>query len=538
MNYVNLFKVVLLFTAFMPAAVMATEKVKERPVVAIQDYFPQVREIHIGKKIFKNEKGESVEGEQGYIVVPEVRSNPESRPIKVAFVRIKTTAENPVPPVVLLHGGPTSKGIIQTRSSRIHVLTEMQDFADQILIDGRGLGLSEPALVCDNEHPEFIINFDAMYEMYKRQGSKCKAYWEEKGADLRGYHPVEYADDVADLMVSLGYEKFSLTGNSYGAYWSMAVAKRHPEKVHRMAISGVFGLDRSWGLPSEGEQAFASLAKQVDAVETSRSLLGDEGTIAALNTIMERLEKSPVTVEVDFFDRKETVTLDPETISRIIYSSGMTQHRQGASSLPLFLYALEKGAYEGIVRLIAAGVEREFKPLPSPFNISAISVLCNLPRSNSFLHALDEELKQPASNHWVGQHVEGRHNAFACDDVAYPFIDPDWVAPFTSDIPVFAMSGSFDGNTTPAGAKHSLASFPNTHWVIVNGGAHRHREIEQAVPEVAKLKREFLAGKDFDAGTVTIDAPPLKINTIPWYGRALFSIGLGNTILEYMAPGK
>ncbi len=537
MKCTRFLKMVLVSTVCLASSVTAKDGTGTRPAVSVQDYFPEVRTVHIEKHVFKNDLGESVEGEKGFVAVPEVRGVPNTRNIKVAFIRIRATTDDPAPPVVLLHGGPTSKGIIETRSTRIHVLTEMQSFADQILIDGRGLGLSEPSLICHVKQPELIIRKEAQHRMYAREGSECKAYWEQQGADLRGYNPVAYADDVADLMVSLGYKKFSLTGNSFGAYWSIAVAKRHPDLVHRMAISGVYGLDRSWGLPNEAEDAFSDQVKHLDATEAVKSMFREQGISGALSDLMRRLEKEPVSVEVDFLGRKETLTFDPATVARIIYSGGMTQHRKGASMLPLFLYALDKGAYEGIAKLTIARVEKEFQPKPMPLNISAISTLCNFATSKEFNDALiSSKNREVAPHYWIGQNVIARHNVFACDEIGFPAVDAEWVAPFTSAIPVFAMSGSFDGNTTPAGAKRSLESFPNTHWIIVNGGGHRHREIEQAVPEVAKLKREFLAGKDFDVAIVEIDAPPLDVKPFPWYGRVLFSIGLGNTVLKRMAP--
>ena len=46
--------------------------------------------------------GEKVDAELGRLVVPENRTNPGSRLIEVAFVRFKSTSQNPGPPIIYL----------------------------------------------------------------------------------------------------------------------------------------------------------------------------------------------------------------------------------------------------------------------------------------------------------------------------------------------------------------------------------------------------------------------------------------------------
>jgi hypothetical protein len=55
---------------------------------------------------FTANSGESVEAVGGSIMVPENRSNPKSRTIKLAYVRFPATGEHAGPPIVYLAGGP------------------------------------------------------------------------------------------------------------------------------------------------------------------------------------------------------------------------------------------------------------------------------------------------------------------------------------------------------------------------------------------------------------------------------------------------
>jgi hypothetical protein len=87
--------------------------------------------------------------ELGKLWASENRGKNSSRLIQLAFVRLKTTAANPQPPIVFLAGGP---GIPGTGMGRVpvyfHLFARLQEVADVILLDQRGTGLSAPNLQC------------------------------------------------------------------------------------------------------------------------------------------------------------------------------------------------------------------------------------------------------------------------------------------------------------------------------------------------------------------------------------------------------
>ncbi len=65
---------------------------------------------------FETNTKEKVDAEFGTLFVPENRADPESNLIELAFVRFKSTAKNPGPPIVYLAGGPGGSGIGTARS--------------------------------------------------------------------------------------------------------------------------------------------------------------------------------------------------------------------------------------------------------------------------------------------------------------------------------------------------------------------------------------------------------------------------------------
>ena len=89
-----------------------------------------------------NDKKDKVDAEFGTVFVPENRSDPESNLIELAFVRFKSTAKNPGPPIVYLAGGPGGSGIGTARGSRFPLFMALREIADVIAFDQRGTGFS------------------------------------------------------------------------------------------------------------------------------------------------------------------------------------------------------------------------------------------------------------------------------------------------------------------------------------------------------------------------------------------------------------
>lgn len=489
-------------------------------------------DVVIKPHIFQNEAGEKLIGEKGRILVPEVRDDPNSRLIKVAFIRIPAMTDSPAPPVFYLHGGPNGEGVIDSQSSRLERLKDMQNVADYIFVDGRGLGASEPRLSCPVEPDIFMYDYALYRRTFISEAAKCIAELTSQGLDLRGYNPKEYADDVHDLATALGYQRYSLTGNSFGSYWAMSIIKRHEEAVYRAAISGVFGLDGAIDLPQEMQAAFDDLSMRIDASPVARQLFGEKGFTRTFDALMRRLEKEPIDVEVDFNGRKETLRFDPPTLTFILYLAGMTQHREAAAKLPMLIFALDQGAYRGVGAMLARELEKGLREEAPEINISAMATICNEVNSEAFMSEFAAQSALPMRDHWIGSFAIPYAVLFGCEELGIPLIDRSWAEPFTSDVPIFAMIGSFDGNTPPAGARRALSKFPNRTVVTVNAGGHRHREIEQLWPELNELRRAFLSGDDIASAPDEIELTPIEFDAPPWLARQAFRLGMGNLLMS------
>ena len=89
-----------------------------------------------------------------------------------------------------------------------------------------------------------------------------------------------WADQVVGLMDTLGIEKTSLVGNSFGGAIALRIATQHPERIDKLVLMGSMGvpfpitegLERVWGY----EASFENMRKVLDVFAYSRELVNDE----------------------------------------------------------------------------------------------------------------------------------------------------------------------------------------------------------------------------------------------------------------------
>src|SRR5687768_15634043 len=141
---------------------------------------------------FENGKGEQTPAEFGTLLVPERRSDSQSNLIELAFVRFKSTAANPGPPIVYLAGGPGGSGIDAASGSRFPLFMAFREIADVIAFDQRGTGRSKPNLGC---YERFSLPLDvppsreiALKELRANE-KECIKYWRDiQRFDQPGYN--------------------------------------------------------------------------------------------------------------------------------------------------------------------------------------------------------------------------------------------------------------------------------------------------------------------------------------------------------------
>ena len=72
-------------------------------------------DLRVEARVYESSTGDTIQGEEGWLAVPENRSASGSRLIEVHFVRLRSPAADQGPPVVFLAGGPGNSGTGELR---------------------------------------------------------------------------------------------------------------------------------------------------------------------------------------------------------------------------------------------------------------------------------------------------------------------------------------------------------------------------------------------------------------------------------------
>lgn len=179
----------------------------------------------------------------GYVLVPEDRTNPNSRLIQLSVLQIKSSSENPDQrAVVRLTGGPGGESLSAGRIFAYQAPQNMKfrEAADLIFFDQRGIGYSEP---------NFCRGIPISYqygtatapgrEAYIASFNNCLEDARAKGIAVDAYSTWQNALDVKDIRRALGYQQWTLFGVSYGTELGQAVLEVDEAGVRAAILDSV-----------------------------------------------------------------------------------------------------------------------------------------------------------------------------------------------------------------------------------------------------------------------------------------------------------
>ena len=183
-------------------------------------------------------RGDSaVEAECGVLVVPENRSDPNSRLIGLPLARVRARSATPGAPIFGLGGGPGSSNVqgappewmfadhdavnLGYRGVDGSVVLDMPRF--RRALRGKGGDLLGEASIANLA--------GAMTRDFERMRLQ--------GIDLAGYTVPEVVADLEAARVALGYDSIDLFSASYGTRVAQLYAYAHPENIHRSLMVAV-----------------------------------------------------------------------------------------------------------------------------------------------------------------------------------------------------------------------------------------------------------------------------------------------------------
>ena len=505
------------------------------------------------------------QGKLGYLVAPENRSNPDSRVIKVAFLQIHSQKSPLTQAVFRFHGGPDNDAQLGeklpldflsqvdfSQTSTIDIdfdiskraYTQFLAFSDLVLIDSRGMGLSQPHLVCPKS-PEPI---DLMKPLAERQLImkallvQCRDWLIDKGTDLGGYNLIEITEDIEAIRSDLGYPKISIYGGSFGTQTAFAYIKKYSHRVKAAALVGIEGLAHSYDRPAAVQAASLKLITMMNQDKALIDILPEGDMGYTLKSIFNELQENPRSYEINSPEGEVLqMPFNPETARMLLSANGMLLKRGdteksrggGAAGIPPLALALYHKAYAGIANDIEKNYENFRRQ--SVFNAAVNLIDCASSASPQRLQEIEEDVVNIPILYADALSYGGLQGAYPdhyCQYWGDIKLSSSFREKFSSSIPMLLINGRFDGATPLPNAQDIHQQMPNSHLILVDNAAHVSEEIFYYQPQLLQQTGEFLQSGVMPKQLPSeVSLPPVKFQTLPSWVVFLFKIGLGNQLM-------
>jgi pimeloyl-ACP methyl ester carboxylesterase len=419
----------------------------------------------------------------GYLVVPENRSRPTGRTIRLMVAKYPARApEKQADPIVYLAGGPGDIAPLEVNGL---IAADFIRDRDILVVSQRGTMFSEPALTCpsmDDFARELLgLRFysEATERAHLAATKACHGELTATGADLSAYNSTESAADFADLRKVLGISVWNIYGTSYGSYLAQTLMRDHPEGIRSVVLDSV--LPTSYTIPVNWQNTRAGFDNlfQACAAET------------ACNTAHPHLQKT-FTGLVNKLEAEPLITTinDPATGEdlKVLVDGGALVDwlRNQNYSVPMLRAAPDRidGLAAGRPDAIEAiAKDRVSRAPPSGPDVPALGyglsygVTCREDYPFATLEDLAAAGREAFPDYPVSIQSEGVGGwAYVdqdCRDVWQVPAAPEAMhRPVASSIPTLLISGSFDTLTSLAGAKAAAASLANATIISIPGIGH------------------------------------------------------------------
>jgi pimeloyl-ACP methyl ester carboxylesterase len=457
---------------------------------------PKSGTLKLKPHTFTSQKGEKVESEFGTLFVPENRSNPQSNLIELAFVRFKSTAKNPGPPIVYLAGGPGGTGTGAASGSRFPLFMVLREIADVIAFDQRGTGYSKPNLGC-YEHVGIPLDVAPSREAILRQlneaSRECSSYWRDRQrVDLDAYNSNESADDIDDLRKALGAKQISLWAISYGTHLSFATMRRHPSSIHRAILAGTEGPDHTYKLPGNIQKHLEDLAALIKGDPEIGKDIPD--FLGLMKSVFDRLDAQPETVEITDPRTKQPVkVIVNKFLMQYIVASNIGT--TVTARFPALFYRASKGDFTNPAQVWLNESRRGIG--------SAMSYMMDCASGQT---AARRELIAREAKTALLEDI-ANFSSGVCEAWKAPDLGDGFRAPLQSDIPVLFISGTLDARTPVSNAEEYRKGFAKSTHLIIVGAVHSD-PLFLSSPKIKEGMMEFLRGQPVTA--TQISAGPMK----------------------------
>jgi len=451
---------------------------------------------HESPIVFQAQSGDKVSAFEGWLDVPENRQKSDSRKIKLKYVRFPSTnpANKTAPPIVYLAGG---SGISTAKHQRFPLFMAMREFGDVIALDQRGIAEDRLPCLSNTSIPaDKAIDDHHHTALYKKALQECLVKWKEHGIDIHGYTTRESVFDLDAVRQHLGAEKITLWGISYGSHLALAALKEMQEKIDRVVLASVEGLDQTIKLPARTDRYFERLQTAIDTSPSWKEKYPD--IISVLSQVHSALDKTPLTIVITKNEKPVEIVFQKRDMQSV--ASSMVADPQSAFMLLGIYSELLQGKHHTLAQLLGQYAEPE-----KPIYFSGMSTAMDI--ASGISDARFKQVMQQIRTGLLADRLNfGLHHF---DDIPGIDLGDSFRAAPISHVPTLVLSGTLDGRTYLESQAQAVAGLSNAKIIKIENAGHN---LFMSSDEVGEAIKTFMRGEKTEKTTISISLPEDVVN--------------------------
>jgi pimeloyl-ACP methyl ester carboxylesterase len=419
--------------------------------------------------------------ECGFITVPENRSDPDSRLIRIHFVRIAATGDPDAEegadkevrddPIIYLTGGPGVAVAPYVARLREHEVVRHRDL---YIMEQRGIGSSGDFCPHFSDTNRAALWTESLYEAEVEAGERMRACFQAataSGIDLSGYNTIENARDVRALREALGLEQWNVWGISYGSHLGQMLLREDPDGVRAIVLDAIVPNDIG-DLMRIGRWANLVLDNVVSTCEGASAC---DQLEARFDAALERAKADPVIVETDQLELFPAgkVRFGGEILAFAPFSMMYEQdaHPAVPAVMDTLITAIDTRDMT-VFDLLATGGTGVTAGVPISLGM-ANAIRCNDGYYAAAAAVAASDLEEnPRFQNLIFTPEGAAFQARICEEEGLGPRNRDAYALVESGIPALIVNGAWDPVTPPAMARAIVPGFANGRYIEVPYAGH------------------------------------------------------------------
>lgn len=408
----------------------------------------------------------------GYLTVPEDRSVPGGRTIRIAVARVAATSPTPRPdPLVFLTGGPGGSALA---TAVLLVQGGINRDREVIFLDQRGTLHADPLLSCV-EIDDFagqalgLSTLDPATAQRSTAATRtCRDRLAGQGYDLAAYDTAENAADIAELRTALGITAWNVYGVSYGSDLALQLLRDHPEGIRSLVVDSLVPpqvnlIEGFWPNAAEGYRALFEACASQPACAAAYPDLPNEFVGA-----VQRLAQQPLVVDLPAAPDGR-VLIDGWKFANLVAVQSLSPGNY--AGLPSLIHSVATGDGRAAAEALVKGV---LPPGIAGYGL-AFGVFCREQiafTDTARIQATAKRALPDFPDAVLALPPQAPRIVEDCGAWNVGSADPGVHDVTRSDVPVLLLSGSFDAVTPPSWARVAAEGLSRARVVEFPGLGH------------------------------------------------------------------